>query len=259
MLINGKNEVFMIDRDNSVFHIANLEFPFRKDPRVHLSNTLLDGVSYCVSSEIFSFIVSCKLLCLEISQVDLFPSWPGFCVPLNHQPSLPAPAALPHIIDKGCKTLGERTACFHLSAQPVNDIWLKNDRPCPGKKKNQWNPLHFCVSVASLLHTDLCCNAQRCTTQGVGRGQWLIPTCNMKLRFLLACLCCLGHTGACALRKQVDMHESSSDFCANNIWSIGDETEAIFVSALMIRVIRLKSHLAIIVDNFPIYNRNCLN
>ncbi|XP_029352749.1 mRNA-capping enzyme isoform X2 [Echeneis naucrates] len=43
MLINGKNEVFMIDRDNSIFHIANLEFPFRKDPRVHLSKTLLDG------------------------------------------------------------------------------------------------------------------------------------------------------------------------------------------------------------------------
>ncbi|CAI5684092.1 unnamed protein product [Oreochromis niloticus] len=43
MLINGKNEVYMIDRDNAVFHISNLEFPFRKDPRVHLSNTLLDG------------------------------------------------------------------------------------------------------------------------------------------------------------------------------------------------------------------------
>ncbi|XP_033991535.1 mRNA-capping enzyme [Trematomus bernacchii] len=43
MLINGKNEVFMIDRDNTIFHIANLEFPFRKDPRVHLANTLLDG------------------------------------------------------------------------------------------------------------------------------------------------------------------------------------------------------------------------
>lgn len=43
MLINGKDEVFMIDRDNTIFHIANLEFPFRKDPRVHLSNTLLDG------------------------------------------------------------------------------------------------------------------------------------------------------------------------------------------------------------------------
>uniref|UniRef100_A0A3Q3WR72 mRNA-capping enzyme n=1 Tax=Mola mola TaxID=94237 RepID=A0A3Q3WR72_MOLML len=43
MLINGKNEVFMIDRDNTIFHIANLEFPFRKDPRIHLSTTLLDG------------------------------------------------------------------------------------------------------------------------------------------------------------------------------------------------------------------------
>ncbi|KAG5276547.1 hypothetical protein AALO_G00106940 [Alosa alosa] len=43
MLIKGRNEVYMIDRDNSVFHIENLEFPFRKDPRTHLSNTLLDG------------------------------------------------------------------------------------------------------------------------------------------------------------------------------------------------------------------------
>ncbi|CAL9691834.1 unnamed protein product [Knipowitschia caucasica] len=43
MLINGKNHVFMYDRDNSVFHIDNLEFPYRKDPRVHLANTLLDG------------------------------------------------------------------------------------------------------------------------------------------------------------------------------------------------------------------------
>uniref|UniRef100_A0A3B3TG90 mRNA-capping enzyme n=1 Tax=Paramormyrops kingsleyae TaxID=1676925 RepID=A0A3B3TG90_9TELE len=43
MLIDGKEEVYMIDRDNSVFHIANLEFPFRKNPREHLSNTLMDG------------------------------------------------------------------------------------------------------------------------------------------------------------------------------------------------------------------------
>uniref|UniRef100_A0A9R1SQX2 mRNA-capping enzyme n=2 Tax=Cyprinus carpio TaxID=7962 RepID=A0A9R1SQX2_CYPCA len=43
MLIDAKDEVHMIDRDNSVFHIANLEFPFRKDLRTHLSNTLLDG------------------------------------------------------------------------------------------------------------------------------------------------------------------------------------------------------------------------
>ncbi|XP_056422061.1 mRNA-capping enzyme isoform X1 [Hyla sarda] len=43
MLIDGKNEVYMIDRDNSVFHVSHLEFPFRKDLRVHLTNTLLDG------------------------------------------------------------------------------------------------------------------------------------------------------------------------------------------------------------------------
>lgn len=49
MLIDGTNEVFMIDRDNSVFHVSNLEFPFRKDLRIHLSNTLLDGVSRILS------------------------------------------------------------------------------------------------------------------------------------------------------------------------------------------------------------------
>ncbi|KAM9317047.1 mRNA-capping enzyme isoform 2-T2 [Gastrophryne carolinensis] len=43
MLIDGKNEVYMIDRDNSVFHVSHLEFPFRKDLRIHLNNTLLDG------------------------------------------------------------------------------------------------------------------------------------------------------------------------------------------------------------------------
>ncbi|XP_048350587.1 mRNA-capping enzyme isoform X1 [Sphaerodactylus townsendi] len=43
MLIDGKDEVYMVDRDNSVFHVSNLEFPFRKDLRIHLENTLLDG------------------------------------------------------------------------------------------------------------------------------------------------------------------------------------------------------------------------
>lgn len=42
-LIDGKNEVYMVDRDNSVFHISNLEFPYRKDMKNHLSNTLVDG------------------------------------------------------------------------------------------------------------------------------------------------------------------------------------------------------------------------
>ncbi|XP_072355877.1 mRNA-capping enzyme isoform X2 [Scyliorhinus torazame] len=43
MIIDGKNEVYMLDRDYSVFHVVNLEFPLRKDLRIHLTNTLLDG------------------------------------------------------------------------------------------------------------------------------------------------------------------------------------------------------------------------
>lgn len=67
MLIDGTNEVFMIDRDNSVFHVSNLEFPFRKDLRMHLSNTLLDGVSH-----IFIF--------LKKSNIAIFLSCASKCV-----------------------------------------------------------------------------------------------------------------------------------------------------------------------------------
>lgn len=42
-LIDGANKVYMIDRDNSVFHIPNLEFPRRKQPDEHICNTLVDG------------------------------------------------------------------------------------------------------------------------------------------------------------------------------------------------------------------------
>ena len=31
MLIDGPKDVFIIDRDKSVFHVSNLEFPFLKD------------------------------------------------------------------------------------------------------------------------------------------------------------------------------------------------------------------------------------
>lgn len=43
MLINGRDKVYMLDRDNSVFCVRNLQFPHRKDFDKHLSNTLLDG------------------------------------------------------------------------------------------------------------------------------------------------------------------------------------------------------------------------
>ncbi len=45
MYIRGLGEIYMLDRDNSVFKVANLYFYHRKDPARHLTNTLVDGVS----------------------------------------------------------------------------------------------------------------------------------------------------------------------------------------------------------------------
>ncbi len=52
MLIAGVNEVYMVDRDNCVFHVPGLYFPKRKDLHLHLSDTLIDGVgcSYSCSA-----------------------------------------------------------------------------------------------------------------------------------------------------------------------------------------------------------------
>uniref|UniRef100_H2ZH30 mRNA-capping enzyme n=1 Tax=Ciona savignyi TaxID=51511 RepID=H2ZH30_CIOSA len=43
MLINGKNQVYMLDRDNAVFRIPHLDFPHRKDLNNTLRDTLVDG------------------------------------------------------------------------------------------------------------------------------------------------------------------------------------------------------------------------
>lgn len=43
MYIRGKGEVFLLDRDNSVFAVAALSFPSHT-PGQHLADTLLDGV-----------------------------------------------------------------------------------------------------------------------------------------------------------------------------------------------------------------------
>lgn len=42
-LVDGPNEVYMIDRDNTVFHIPGLNFRRRKELGAHLRDTLLDG------------------------------------------------------------------------------------------------------------------------------------------------------------------------------------------------------------------------
>ena len=49
MYINGRDSIFMLDRDNSVFRVRNLFFPHRKDLDKHLMSTLIDGVmKYCI-------------------------------------------------------------------------------------------------------------------------------------------------------------------------------------------------------------------
>ena len=43
MCILGKDQIYCVDRDNTVFKISNLSFPRRKDPMSHLTDVLLDG------------------------------------------------------------------------------------------------------------------------------------------------------------------------------------------------------------------------
>ncbi|KAG8225127.1 hypothetical protein J437_LFUL006150 [Ladona fulva] len=43
MLINGENQVYLVDRDNNVFQVDGLRFPHRKDLKRHLQATLVDG------------------------------------------------------------------------------------------------------------------------------------------------------------------------------------------------------------------------
>lgn len=43
MLIDGKDRVFFVDRDNAVFQAHGMHFPHRKMPNKHISETLLDG------------------------------------------------------------------------------------------------------------------------------------------------------------------------------------------------------------------------
>lgn len=43
MLIDGKDEVYFFDRDNNVYKVSDLSFPYRKNLRDHLRDTLVDG------------------------------------------------------------------------------------------------------------------------------------------------------------------------------------------------------------------------
>ena len=46
LLIDGRDNVYMINSENNVFKISDLHFPSRKDSNRYIKNTLLDGVSF---------------------------------------------------------------------------------------------------------------------------------------------------------------------------------------------------------------------
>lgn len=76
MFIEGRGQVYMIDRDNTVFHVPNLLFPFRKDHSKHLENTLIDGVSSSallstIAQSFFQTSVCSFLASLRIRTIDI--------------------------------------------------------------------------------------------------------------------------------------------------------------------------------------------
>ena len=46
MLILKKNEVYFLDRDNSVFVTDKIVFPRRESPEEHIFDTVVDGVRF---------------------------------------------------------------------------------------------------------------------------------------------------------------------------------------------------------------------
>ncbi|CAF4445073.1 unnamed protein product, partial [Adineta steineri] len=60
MLIEDKNNIYMIDRNNDVFQIKYLWFPEVPDCTNHLENTLLDGefvIDKVDNKEIYRYLV----------------------------------------------------------------------------------------------------------------------------------------------------------------------------------------------------------
>lgn len=46
MLVNKRDEIYFVDRNNSIFQVENLSFVKYNNLHEHLEDTLLDGVSF---------------------------------------------------------------------------------------------------------------------------------------------------------------------------------------------------------------------
>lgn len=57
MLIKGQNEIYFIDRNNSVFEVDNLTFLRANNLQQHLEDTLVDGVGFIFDIYIYIFLI----------------------------------------------------------------------------------------------------------------------------------------------------------------------------------------------------------
>lgn len=196
----------MIDRDNSIFHIANLEFPVRKDPRVHLSNTLLDGVSVAFFLPVVLFWKCDPEACsletwLTSLYVDLFLFLYGLHLQACNVPiqlSLFSLAVNWHQLKSG--------ACLSRTVEPVNDRSDGgDDHMHPGQIANEMFYSRCCVPTSSL--------------GGGGRGLVTYPRPVIPgSDFLLACLGgCGSHGSQLSPAAGAHTHESLSLSISENI------------------------------------------
>lgn len=75
MLIHRDGEIYMIDRNNSVFKIPQLKFPRGTDLNSHIENTLLDGemvidkVSTPNGDQFYPRYLIYDIICFEVSNI----------------------------------------------------------------------------------------------------------------------------------------------------------------------------------------------
>lgn len=65
LYIRGPGQVYLLDRDNTVFLAKTLSFPSRKSPDGHVTETLADSVSY--SAHVCDLIVLVNVMCVCLS------------------------------------------------------------------------------------------------------------------------------------------------------------------------------------------------
>ena len=159
-------------------------------------------------------IVPCQLLLLLPENPTGWPDWNPTVPSISNlaaRPVCPRCAAL-QIIDIACQTLGERTAGFSRSTEPVRDFW-QGKRIITALEKKLMKCFTLFLLLLSLCSTaELCCRTQRWAPQGGGEGHDLSSSCNSRLRLLFFLLACYVTQVPALRQQQVHMCESLSHY-----------------------------------------------